>query len=351
MKHPDNLGSQFSISIPPDEDGLVGRECPVPECESYFKIQPGTGLKGENLPCHCPYCGHVAEPDKFFTKAQVEFAQSVVMNQVTGALLKDLKSLEFNHPPRGGFGIGISMKVSGQPTPIRHYREKQLETEVVCEQCTLRYMIYGVFGFCPDCGVLNSLQILEKNLELVRKMLAVADTQEQAVARSLIENGLEDCVSAFDGFGREICRLNAKTSIDPTKVGKVSFQNLEGAKQNMNGLFKLDLAAGLADDEWKTAVRAFQRRHLLSHKMGVVDDEYVRKSGDTHAVVGRKVNIDVDEVRALSQIIGKLGRWLSNAMEKVPVMSTPRHSLRDMLMPKILSGKLQVNNQPEHQHD
>ena len=133
----------------------------MPECESYFKIQPDTGLKGENLPRHCPYCGHAAGPDKFFTKAQVEYAQSVALNQVTGALLKDLKSLEFNYRPHVAFGIGISMKVSGQPTPIRHYREKQLETEVVCEQCVLRYMIYGVFGFCPDCGVHNSLQILK----------------------------------------------------------------------------------------------------------------------------------------------------------------------------------------------
>lgn len=317
MRHLDNLGSQFSISIPPDEDGLIGRECPVPECESYFKIQPGTGLKGENLPCHCPYCGHAAGPDKFFTKAQVEYAQSVVLNQVTGALLKDLKSLEFNHRPRGGFGIGISMKVSGQPTPIRNYREKQLETEVVCEQCALRYMIYGVFGFCPDCGVHNSLQILKTNLQLVEKMLAVAETQEQAVARSLIENGLEDCVSAFDGFGREICRVHAKASTDPAKVEKVSFQNLEGANQNVKELFKANLAAGLTGDEWKAAVQGFQKRHLLSHTMGVVDAEYVRKSGDTQAVVGRKVGIDVGEVRALGQIMGKLGRYLSDAMGRI----------------------------------
>lgn len=317
MRHLDNLGSQFSISIPPDEDGLIGRECPVPKCENYFKIQPGTGLKGENLPCHCPYCGYAAEPDKFFTKAQVEYVQSVVLNQVTGALLKDLKSLEFNHRPRGAFGIGISMKVSGQPTPIRHYREKQLETEVVCEQCALRYMIYGVFGFCPDCGIHNSLQILKTNLQLVEKMLAVAETQEQAVAQILIENSLEDCASAFDGFGREICRVHAKASTDPEKVDKVSFQNLEGAKQNVSALFNLDLAAGLTEDEWKAAVGAFQKRHILSHKMGVVDAEYVRKSGDTHAVVGRKVSIDAAEVRAFGQIIGKLGRHLSEAMGRI----------------------------------
>lgn len=317
MKHLRNLDSKFSISIPPDEDGLMGRECPEDGCEGYFKIQPGTGLKGENLPCHCPYCGHEDASNKFFTKAQVEYAKSIVLNKVTGALIKDLKSLEFNHRPSGGFGIDISMKVTGQPTPIRYYREEQLETEVVCEQCTLRYMIYGVFGFCPDCGVHNSVQILNTNLQLVEKMVAVAETQEPSVAQSLIQNGLEDCVSAFDGFGRELCRVYAEEVSDPAKAEKISFQNLEGARQNVKTLFGIDLAAGLPDEEWNTAVRAFQKRHVLSHKMGVADEEYVRKSGDMQTIVGRKVSVDANEVRALVRIIGKLGRDFSDEMKTV----------------------------------
>ena len=56
----DKLGSEFRISINPDESGFVGRECPNVSCHKYFKIRPGTGLTGPNLPCICPYCGHVA---------------------------------------------------------------------------------------------------------------------------------------------------------------------------------------------------------------------------------------------------------------------------------------------------
>ena len=229
MKNLRNLGSQFSISLPPDEEGFIGRECPVAECEGYFKVQPGTGLKGESLPCHCPYCGHGADTDKFFTKAQVEYAKSVVMREVTGALLKDLKALEFNHRPRGAFGIGISMKVTGQPTTIRRYREPKLETEVVCEKCTLHYTIYGVFGFCPGCAVHNSLQILNKNLQLVQKHLAVAKAQEPQVQQHFIENALEDCVSAFDGFGRETCRVFATKAAIPEKAAEIRFQNIATA--------------------------------------------------------------------------------------------------------------------------
>lgn len=314
MKHLESLGSQFSISITPGEDGLIGRECPATECESYFKIQPGTGLKGEGLPCYCPYCGHEDEPDKFFTKAQIEYAQSIVISQVTGALLKDLKTLEFNHRPSGGFGIGISMKVSGQPSPIRYYREKQLETEVVCDKCTLRYMIYGVFGFCPDCGIHNSLQILGKNLGLVDKMLAVAEVQEQVVAQVLIENALEDCVSSFDGFGRETCRVFSSQAATPDKAAEIRFQNIASARQRVRDQFGVDFADRLNDLEWALVHRCFQKRHLLAHKMGVVDEEYIQATSDRTAILGRKSQVDSTEVRALVAALNTLGEQLSETL-------------------------------------
>ena len=318
MRHLKNLGTQFSISIPSDEDGLIGRECPVPECESYFKIQMGTGLKGENLPCHCPYCGHAAGSDKFFTKAQVAYAESVVMNQVTGALLKDLKSLEFNHRPHRAFGIGISMHVSGRPTLIRHYREKQLETEVVCDQCTLRYMIYGVFGFCPDCSQHNSLQILCKNLDLVAKMLAVAESQEPAVAQVLIENALEDCVSSFDGFGRETCRVFSMKATSPEKATRIRFQNICNARQQVVEQFGVDFVTSREADAWALLVRCFQIRHLLAHKMGVIDEDYINATGEPGAVVGRKVKIHVYQVRDLVAALQFAGRDLFDLLEKRP---------------------------------
>ncbi len=310
-----NLASQFTISIPPDEGGLIGRECPVPECEGYFKLQLGTGKRGENVPMYCPYCGHEAGSHKFITKAQAEYAQSVVLRQVTGALLKDLKSLDFNHRPRGAFGIGISMKVGGQPTPIRHYREKKLETEVVCDRCTLRYAIYGVFGFCPDCGAHNSLQILNKNLELVEKLLAVADTQEQNVAQHLIENALEDCVSAFDGFGRETCRVFASKATTPKKAAGIHFQNIVGARDRVQDQFGVDFAGKTASADWTHILIAFQKRHLLAHNMGVVDGDYLSATGESHMLLGRKVSVTGPEVRELVSRLQVLGAKLFRSLE------------------------------------
>ena len=53
MNHLRNLGNQMSISIPTDENGYLGRECPEKSCEGYFKIKPGTGLPSAT-DCICP---------------------------------------------------------------------------------------------------------------------------------------------------------------------------------------------------------------------------------------------------------------------------------------------------------
>lgn len=317
MDHIRRLGNTISIPIQADEDGFTGRECPQSDCEGYFKIEFGTGLKSENLPCHCPYCGHSAGHDHFWTKEQIEYAQSVAMRQITDALHKDLKKLEFDHKPKGGFGIGISLKFNpGRPMPIHYYREKQLETEVVCSNCTLRYSVYGVFAFCPDCGQHNSLQILNKNLEVVGKMLGLAAEAEKALAERLIENALEDCISVFDGFGREVCRLHASGARNHARVEKISFQNLDGARTNVLDAFGIDLSAEVAPNEWRAVVTGFQKRHLVAHKVGVVDQDYVTKTGDIRAVVGRKIGIGVDEVRELARIISKLASCLSDNLRK-----------------------------------
>ena len=230
------LGNQISFQIPikADEEGFIGRECPNKKCLGYFKLQSGTGLPGTNLPCHCPYCGHKGPQDHFWTRQQIAYARSIAMRQIQDHLADEFKRMEFDVKPRGAFGIGISMKFKrGTLEPIRHYREKKLETIVICSQCTLRYAVYGVFAFCPDCGTHNSQQILAKNCELARKQIELAANVEDAdLKRHLLEDALENAVSAFDGFGREACRVNSAKATNPAKGEAVSFQNLTFATAN-----------------------------------------------------------------------------------------------------------------------
>jgi hypothetical protein len=305
--HLRRLGTQFSITLRADDDGYLGRECPVEECLGYFKITPGTGVTGP-APCHCPYCGHSDDQRSFNTKEQIEYARSVVIRQVTDAIHKDFKAMEFDHKPRGMFGIGISMKVkSSPPHPIRYYRERQLETEVVCENCTLRYAIYGVFAWCPDCSVHNSLQILGKNLELARKELALAATVDRDLADHLIGDALENAVSAFDAFGRELCSQNG---------ADIRFQNIVSARTRVKDRFKVDFADGLTETDWQTACQSFQKRHLLAHKMGVIDQEYVDRANDPTAQVGRRVRLGSDEVAEAINVVERLGQNLFGGLQR-----------------------------------
>ncbi len=238
------------------------------------------------------------------------------MRRITDAVHQDLKELEFDHKPIGPFGIGISLKVKpGDPIPIRHYREKSLETEVVCDHCSLHYAIYGAFAFCPDCGRHNSHQILEKNLDVAGKLLTLAAGQEMEMARSMREDALENVVSAFDAFGREACRVHAKRAAEPPAVESLSFQSLEGARRRLQDKFGFDLAKGLDAEGWEFVCRCFQKRHLMAHKLGIVDGEYLAKANDPSAIPGRRISVSDDEVRMLVEHMRLLGRFLIAQLE------------------------------------
>jgi hypothetical protein len=300
------------VSIPTDEDGFLGRECPEAACLGYFKLKPGTGLKGDKLPCHCPYCGHKDASDHFWTKEQIAYARSHALRQIGDAIHSDLKQLEFNRPARGPFGIGMSVKVTrGSRVPIRYYREEALETRVICGDCTLEYAIYGVFAFCPDCGTHNSRQILEKNLNLVAKQVVLSGQVEDTdLRRHLLEDALEDCVSSLDGFGRETCRVRANRSAAPERCANVSFQNLPQAMKRVVELFRVDLQSAIAPEKWDVAHRGFMKRHVVAHRAGVVDQQYIDETRDASAVVGHRVPLDSCEVSAVAEATMEIGARL-----------------------------------------
>nr|WP_321258904.1 hypothetical protein [uncultured Pseudodesulfovibrio sp.] len=289
MTSDDSELMEFSVSIESDEDGYIGRECP--ECEKYFKVKNGTGLL-DATDCHCPYCNNVDPHDHYWTQQQIEYAQSVALNQISGELLGQLKKLE-RKPDRNAF-ISIGITVEGSPTPIVHYTEEELEERVTCAGCTLEYTIYGAFGYCPDCGVHNSSQIVNANFDLALKIVELASQAEDDVQSKLIENALEDAVSAFDGFGREHCSAAAP---------KVSFQNISAAKDKLASKLGVDISDGVASDQWDFLCEQFQKRHLLAHRMGIVDEEFICKTGCSPELEGRKVPISVDDVKTSIQLL------------------------------------------------
>ena len=134
---------KIAVTIPTDGRGMVGRECPA--CGQYFKLKPGTGLA--TTTCLCPYCAHAAESDAFFTQDQINYAQSVALQEIQKQVLEPMMrriDRDFRRSSRNSM-IKLSLKYRPSRITIDHYSEADLETDVVCATCALEYSV--VTGF------------------------------------------------------------------------------------------------------------------------------------------------------------------------------------------------------------
>ena len=153
---------------------------------------------------------------------------------------------------------------------------------------------------------------MEKNFEVVEKMLSLSEGMEKDAAEQMIWGALGTVVSKFDGVGRELCRRIAEQK--GVKRG-ISFQNLNGARTAVREQFDFDMADGLTEQEWSAILRSFQKRHVIAHRSGVVDEKYIEAASDEDAIIGRKIRVDKAEVdtsmRLLKMIANRLLAELS----------------------------------------
>lgn len=54
----------------------------------------------------------------------------------------------------------------------------------------------------------------------------------------------------------------------------------------------------------------FKKRHVIAHKLGVIDEQYVRTANDPDAVAGRKVRLAKAEVDELNRLLERIGDHL-----------------------------------------
>jgi hypothetical protein len=307
----------LSVSIPKDADGRMARECPNLDCSpGYFKVTPGTGLTGQAL-AYCPYCQRPAPPSDFTTKEQIRYAKDMVMREARVGIqeaLKDALGLGAGGKKRlvdGFITIDMEMK-SSSPEHVWQPFEEILRRDLICPKCTLDHSVYGLATWCPDCGKDIFLTHVRGELHVIEAIIGDVERRQKElghrVAARDLENALEDLVSIFEATLKIEIRRYRKVKGHTNEEIEVTMKKIGSRLQSVSNAVSIvpELCDGIllfaAGSPHESKLdRVFQKRHPITHNLGVVDRKYLEKarSGESE---GTEVRVDKQEIQETAQI-------------------------------------------------
>lgn len=313
------MTKQFSVSIEPDEHGMIGRQCPQQECGLYFKLKLETGWGTEVI--RCPYCHMEGHPTNFVTPDQLEYAKSVALKNLVEPMLlgfkKDVERLNRNQA-RGLLELKFS--VNYKPISLHRYLEQQLETEVHCDICTLDFSVYGIFASCPCCGQLNALKVLLSSLDTATKKLRLSEVEslELELREDFVKDALTGSVSAFDAYGKALMKSRPHVF---RKTRSTLFQDVESLDRHLQsqGIPPLEQIIGCS--AWEDIKWFFQARHIHVHNAGVIDERFVSKQPHFAQMWGRLLPLDVKRLTQNIEVLGLLSCQIDQLTESNGVPS------------------------------
>ena len=210
----------------------------------------------------------------------------------------------------------MSYRPSPLPILIPAEASEIMRQQSACEECDCRYSSVGAAFFCPACGHNSASSTFDAAVETVRKTLDSLSTIRQALAeatdndtaedsaRQICENGLVKLVSAFQ-------RL-AEASFDGLP-NRLQFSPRRNVFQNLSessGLWRSAVGDGYDDmvsaSDFSDLERFFQQRHLLVHREGMVDQEYIDRSGDHRYAAEQRLVVRDNTVRELADFVSKI---------------------------------------------
>lgn len=318
----EGLTVEIPITMLSDEKGYFDRECPNKNCLYTFKIfMEDWKNKVSDEEVHCPMCGHIDTSDKWWTQQQIdsmhEIAVNYTLNYVQKELDKSLKKLA--RSTSGNKFCKIIYKpgkrISFINNPIGQSNE--WETEIICEKCGTRYSVIGSAYFCPCCGYNSVVNVFNESLDSIEKMIESLPNMKQLLAtsygfdkaetmcRGLLESSIGDIVSAFQKFAS--C-LYEKLTQNVSRVN--DFQIIEKGSKMFEAASGKAYSNWLSESELQMMNILFQKRHLLEHNNGLVDEKYIYKSGDISYSIGQRLVVKNSDAYLLLEILRKLGNGL-----------------------------------------
>ena len=313
----------ISVPLENDADGYYDRECPSEPCLFNFKIH-GEDWKAivRDEEVFCPSCRHAAPAKSWYTREQIERGKEYAFNTIKGRINKAMRedATAFNRRQKRGSFITMSLSVKGQAPlliPVAAAEPMRLRTQ--CEQCQCRYSYIGAAFFCPSCGANSADHTFAQTLNAIRSATGLGDTLRNALdrdeaevaIRTLLEKAMQDAVMSFQRLAEQLyARLPNQAS-----PRRNAFQNLNAGSQLWETATGKSFAALTDAASMEALRRYFQQRHLLAHSQGIVDQDYIDRSGDRTYVVGQRLVILDDSVREFADLVERLGRKI---LETIP---------------------------------
>lgn len=298
------------------------------EARARMKHEPRTNMSV------CPYSGVIASDEDFLhpddKKAALKIVEDAAMRDVQEAFSSIFKGFNNRSSGKGFLTIKTSYKPTA-PRPKPRFARRDLLRELVCDHCSRDYGVFAISLFCHDCGAPNLHLHFAREVELVRKQvdLATAQSEEEAeLSYRLLGNAHEDVLTAFEATQKAVYlygKVQTKTKPEDMKPVGNDFQNVERAQKRFAEL-GLDPYASLAPDALATLKLNIQKRHIIGHNLGVMDEKFASHSQE--ARVGETVRLVASDVIAFAEscqhIINGLDNWLTGSKEAAEIIDVSK---------------------------
>jgi hypothetical protein len=288
------------VDVPKDADRYIQRLCP--ECKEIFKIKPNSLTKDPGKNIYCPYCFHESALDSYTTPGQRALMQRYLQKRLR------CKKSTFPH----GYATCINPHLKG-PIYNAEHTDQRVDTHIHCSTCGSDYICYGISGICPFCGRYNGLDYLYSSLNLIEDRISIPDIEENTdyylpdEKAHVLRTALVDCVISFGTYYKYLMNFCYKKTFISGDMKNISTENLDKLRKRMNSDSNISI---FTNEEWIKAGSLFQKRNILVHKGGIVDESYMELARDPKAVLNHALPITKAEIISLIIFIKKLSQYL-----------------------------------------
>ncbi len=318
---PDKI--EVRIPVEEDADGYYDKECPNEQCLSQFKIhaEDWKALDDKAI-IYCPFCRHEAGPRSWWTTEQIERGKELAIahakHLISGHFRKIMGDMakDFNRRQQSNSFIKMRMDVRSSPTAapvlVPLAAADVMRTKLTCGRCGFRYGFVGTAYFCPSCGhhdVEASFDVgirkIRKTPEAIEKLRETMDRDMAAdLSNTLLEDAIKSGVTQFETASKYLYERATDAPLAKSK-GNL-FQRLADASAEWEKITGQAFTAFLCQDEIDRLNVYFQRRHVLGHNDGHVDEKYISKSGDASYQPSQRIVVKPDAVLDFADLLERL---------------------------------------------